>query len=201
MTNNSLPDGTAGSMLFMLQPLPGEQTSGAARAGGRASQKSKYSTFANCSFDSKGLQHRAAVARPIGGRRLRFRGSEVRFSSARKCFTTPPDNRDYRHQGQQQVATSLQERGILGTKTNRLFRRFEEETGHPGPCPVLEERNQESGGEDRLVRRRYEDRSKSRRTISTARVVNRLRKGKRYGFVKGGKSTGDRIFLRGASPS
>lgn len=31
----------------------------------------------------------------------------------------------------------LQDRGIPGTKTTRLFRRSEEETGHPRPCPVL----------------------------------------------------------------
>ena len=58
------------------------------------------------------------------------------FSSARKSLTTPhdttiADNHD------NYAAMSLQDRGILGTKTTRLFRRFEEETGHPRPCPVL----------------------------------------------------------------
>jgi hypothetical protein len=55
-----------------LLSLPGEQTSGAARAGGRASQKSKSSTFTTNSFDSKGLQHRAALRGRLAAKDVDF---------------------------------------------------------------------------------------------------------------------------------
>ncbi|KAK4097280.1 hypothetical protein N658DRAFT_295020 [Parathielavia hyrcaniae] len=106
--------------------LPGEETPGAARAGGRASQKLSSAT---CSFISKGLQLRAATARPVGGRRRRFRGSEVRFLSPGIPRHPRPTTAIYRHQRRE-------------TSCNKLCKR----QGTPGPAQFWESEVKSLGG-------------------------------------------------------